>query len=125
MGDRAGALPALLGLAAGSAVETQRILDRRFTHDLRRHLRDRERIAPCIADALAPPRQQVTEQTLDLSVALVVRRTHGVEIGARVLEAGYAVRYGTTRERESRITITVEQVPLDGPSYVHVQPGGD
>ena len=55
----------------------------------------------------------------------MVRRTHGVEIGARVLEAGYAARYGTTRERESRITITVEQVPLDGTSYVHVQPGGD
>ena len=106
---------------AVDAVNVQRLLDEAHACDLAR-LRAAERLPVAFAEALVADRLRVKRFEMEAGVVLGETRTTGFRVGAFTVNAGFEMRYGAGVERQSRIRICVDQVPVEASSTPQSSP---
>ena len=102
------------------AVNTQELLRDQYLEDLEVFLAQAQPDQPAQPDRelpdqvicqLAPPFPFLRSQEISCRARLEVRRERGFSIGARLVNMGYELRYGSSESSDSTITLEVEQVP--------------
>jgi hypothetical protein len=109
---RVGAVPLgdMVAALAVDAVNVQRLFDRAHDQDLlavREALPLLTAVLGTSAVGLFPARLVIDTFDVEVTVRLAVERTRGVEVKVAPLNLGYALRYGSTAEAESRMRFRV------------------
>ncbi len=105
----------LMSDLAGQAVQTQKVFDQAYFEDWHRFewmvgaagARERELLLP-----LAPQRMLLRQFEISTLVAIAAGREAGFALQVFPLNLNYSLRHALTYESQSRMTFSVEQVPL-------------
>ncbi len=104
-----------LAALAAQAVQTQRLWNehqQRALGGFGSRQRDLHSLASGWLNGMAPPRLWLQEFTLSAAVQFTGRRHRQETVHLRPLNLGAELRHEASAETQSRLTLTVEQVPV-------------